>query len=142
MTEPFYKLEKKRIESVKIGRITVEDFGVLCGFACLVNPYNGYWLGNFSLLGSELGITANKAKYICEKLKKLDWLYFSTQQGKRRKIHFFVLGLAMVTNKGGPSKTVTHDYIRKTLEDSEVDNAFQKSKHSKLRQESSAASND
>ena len=80
------------------------------------------------MLAEQFNIDRDKARYVCNKLKRLKQIYFETAHGKRTKTRFFVLGLEMVKDGAGQKRFVTPDYIMHITKTSEVGSHFPKSK--------------
>lgn len=125
MSEGFYQLQRGDKELVKLGKLTVEEFGFRDLLAAEVNPHNGYCLSNFTMLAYEWNEKPARVKYVLEKLKSLGLVYYEIRQGQKTKSYFFVMGLEMV-RKGNQPCLVTPEYIAKATDYSEVKTHFQK----------------
>lgn len=89
--ESFVKKHRDSIRDVREGKITVEEYGLLTCLEIITNPYDIFWLGNFSILAQEFNLKPAKVRYICDKLMENHKIYFNMGQGKK-KAKFYVLG--------------------------------------------------
>ena len=139
--EGFYKVEIKTNELVKLGSLEAEEYGIFVLLATVINPNNGYWLGNFSIFAGEFNLDSDRVGYVFKKLTRRGLIVFSLSRGQRSKAKFFINGYQMKTLIKGQDRFVTPEYIQKmTIQNanpSEVKNGFQKSKWHSPKRESS-----
>ena len=112
--ETFVRVYRSCAEDIESKNISLELFGFLRWIELKVNPFNGYFLANFSLMAFILGEDEDRVRQFCKKLKMARKIYYKTQQGQRRKARFYVLGFKLAKkNKEAPNVIVDEEFIKK-----------------------------
>ena len=104
----FVMKNRATLEYVITGQLKVEEFGLWTALELLINPRQGYWLGNISLLAGLLNLSQSRTRYILDKLKDMEKIYFYLRQGQREKAKFYVIGQQLQYKSVEKTRIVMH----------------------------------
>jgi uncharacterized phage protein (TIGR02220 family) len=86
----FLKWRRGITEHVLEGRLTFEEYGLFSWICTMANPYTGILLTNFSQLSYQLRISREKARYLCNNLKRKRYIWFDIKQGQRNFTKLYI----------------------------------------------------